>query len=66
MEAAKRRALKLSAVTLFMPLRWPLCIALFAGAAFSPWRSFYPSLCIWKAVYVASDFLPILSKKDRE
>lgn len=46
MEAAKRRALKLSAVTLFMPLRWPLCIALFAGAAFSPWRSFYPSLCI--------------------
>lgn len=66
MEAAERQALELSAVTLFMPLRWPLCISLFAGAAFSLWLSFYPSLCIWKAVYVASDFLPILSKKDCE
>lgn len=50
MEAAESRALKLSAVTPFKPLRWPLCTALFAGAACSLWLSFYPSLCFWKAV----------------
>lgn len=64
MEEGGRRALKSSAVTLLMPLRWPLCTTHFAGAAFSLWL--YPFLCIWKAVCVASDFLPILSKEDCE
>lgn len=59
MKAADR----LSAVTLFMPLRWPLCIALCAGAAFSSWLFFHPSLYIWKAVYVASDFLQFYQRK---
>lgn len=52
-----------SAVTLFVPLRWPLCIALCAGAAFSSWLFFHPSLYIWKAVYVASDFLQFYQRK---
>lgn len=59
MKAAER----LSAVTLFVPLRWPLCIALCAGVAFSSWLFFHPSLYIWKAVCVASDFLQFYQRK---
>lgn len=59
MKAAER----LSAVALLVPLRRPLCITLCAGAAFSSWLFFHPSLYIWKAVRVASDFLQFYQRK---
>lgn len=62
MGAAEGRAVERTVVT----HRWPLCIWPLAEAAFSPWLSFCPSLCIWKADCVASDFLLILSKENWE